>query len=160
MKKVLIIAAVVVGAVFYSFTTNDMNTKNLSTDSTTVLETRSPITIHNNELNSQLQKNFIRYFDEIHYVVAKYHENVGYYYDVFGTKNGLDANQGLKIDKSDIENETYTYIDFTDIKVNELTVYCKDDISKPACDCSPPPPVKACKIICAVWTGLECFPII
>ncbi|QNJ96957.1 hypothetical protein [Constantimarinum furrinae] len=158
MKKALFILAVVtVGFAVYSFTEKDENPI-ITSEKTTTISDDIIKTIENEDLNDHIQKNFVRYFDDVEFVTAHYSDTKNfYYYKVHGSKNGISTTQGLKIEKSDLENETYTYIDFSNIQVNELTEYCKDDSSNPECFCVRPN-FKFCQIICAVWNGTTCYP--
>ncbi|QNJ96823.1 hypothetical protein [Constantimarinum furrinae] len=159
MKKALLIVMVVVlGFSVYSFTTNDLyQTKSLE-EKILINEDDLIKTIINQDLNKELQKNFVRYFDEVNYVNARSNGDL-YYYQVIGAKKGVETSINLKIEKIDIENETYTFIDFTDIKVDEFTQYCFRAIPNTTCtqECIVPPALYCESVLCGVWNGTKCI---
>jgi hypothetical protein len=157
MKKVLLILTIVtVGFAVYSFTEKNTTPK-ITSEKTTTISDDIIKTIENADLNDHIQKNFVRYFDDVDYITAHYSNVKGfYYYQVYGSKNGINTTQALKVNKSDLENETYTFIDFTNIKVDKLTEYCWEGVSN--CPCGPDNTRKCTSFICAVWDGFICIP--
>lgn len=81
-------------------------------------------TVKSEKLIANVQTNFQTLFDKVKAIDGHYNADADYYYYViFGKKNNLDKMEILKIEKADLDNETYTYIDFTNIDV-ENTTYC------------------------------------
>lgn len=81
-------------------------------------------TINNNFLNNDIQKKFFDLFDHVMGVNVQFSDVHGYYYLVFGSKDGMNKIELLKVNKEDVLDETYTYIDFSQINRN-LSGYCK-----------------------------------
>lgn len=126
MKKTALILTVAIVALLasYSFSTIDKYPDYVSSDSIALFKAQYLKTINNNDLNHQLEQNFSNLFDKVTAVDGQFSHETGYYYIVFGEKNNEKSIQLLKIEKEDLDNETYTYIDFTNIEVDEFTQYC------------------------------------
>ena len=150
MKKILsILVLIAVGVVLYSFTANDRNPENVPERPDITNETTAYIkTIVNNELNVHIQKNFVRFFDKVEYVEARFSDDVGYFYAVFGEKKGEPSIQFIKVEKNDIDNETYTYFDFEGFTATEFTEYCYKGGFCVGCEYQPSVP---CLVICGPW---------
>ena len=129
-KAVLVLCAVAIGFLVLSFENPKKEyPSHLSDELITFFESEYLTTIENESLNSLLEKNFSPLFDEVDYVHAQKNEEVGYYYIAFAKKDGEQIIKLLKINESDIQNETYSYIDFSNIDVNSQTIYCRQSIS-------------------------------
>ncbi len=115
-------------------------------------------TMDNEALKTYLQKNFIRYFDEIESISAQYSDVFGYYYLVIGTKSNHSSLELLKIEKEDIENESYTYIDFSGLDINEDTEYCRKSVPEnlPCAACDRYPDGTCFGVTCGIWNGIQC----
>ncbi len=150
MKKTVLIFTVLVALIaIYSFAANDEYLESNPKETVTSNEVEYIKNIVNNELNVHLQTNFVRFFDEVNYVEALFSKDVGYHYAVYGKKDGSLNVQFLKIEKDDIENETYTYFDFEGITVTELTKYCYRGGGCVGCQLLDPS--FDCRYICGPW---------
>ncbi|GAB5400285.1 MAG: hypothetical protein Aureis2KO_18700 [Aureisphaera sp.] len=150
MKKIIYAFLIVaLGVVFYSFTANDTNVDTTLTEMSTTNEDVLLKTIDKPELNRLIEKNFIRFFDEVNYIDALYSEAEGYYFAVYGQKNNKESLQFLKVEKDDVDNETYTYFDFEGITITENTEYCYRGAECIACTYQPCCP--GCNIICGPY---------
>jgi hypothetical protein len=161
MKKAVLIFSVAIVALLavYSFSTIDKYPDYVSEDGVTMFKSHYIKTIDNNELNMQLEQNFLPLFDKVTSVDAQFSPESGYYYVVFGEKNNAKTIQSLKIEKEDVDNETYSYIDFTNIEVNDQTLYCRDRIA-PACPsgCIYYTQDDWCLKICGPYVNHVCIP--
>lgn len=132
----------------------------LSEELITTFENEYLETIEDSSLNKLLEKNFPPLFDEVKYVHAQRNQNNEFYYIVFAIKNGNETIDLLKINELDVINKTYSYIDFSEINLND-TVYCR------AGNGSTDPFVcpEACEnytfvclgMICGVYEGGQCI---
>lgn len=126
MKKVIyVLALAVLTVTAISFTTSDTEKypDNLPLEYVEVLKKDFIKTTESQSLFASIETNFISLFDEVTRIDAQYSEKSGYYYMVLGSKDGQVKFEILTVEVSDIENETYTYIDFTNIDVNTVQ-YC------------------------------------
>jgi len=126
MKKFGIIYSVAVLAMIalYGFNSNDKYPDSIDEGRVAMFESHFIKTISKNELNRQLERNFLPLFDKVTSVDAQHSDDWGYYYLVFGEKNNIEKIELLKIEKEDVVNETYTYFDFEGFTVTENTLYC------------------------------------
>ncbi|MEM9391229.1 MAG: hypothetical protein AAGA02_12190 [Bacteroidota bacterium] len=97
----------------------------LSKETVEFLKNEYYLSIVSNSLFKDLENKFKYFFDEVSSVNANYSSISGYYYVVFGEKDGIEKIELLKVEESDVINKTYTYIDFSNITVSEQTVWCK-----------------------------------
>ena len=150
MKKVALILCVAVIAVIslYSFTAIDKYPDDISEDRISMFESHYVKTVENDELNNQLERNFLPLFDKVSSVDAQYSEETGYYYVVFGTKDNQKKIELLIIEKVDFDNETYTYFDFEGFEVTESTEYCYRGALCVGCEYQPAQP---CLAICGPY---------
>jgi len=81
-------------------------------------------TVDNKVLINSLEENFSSLFDEIKRVDVQLNSDFGYAYLVIGTKDLKEKVEILKIEKADVENETYTYIDFKNIDTKNAIQFC------------------------------------
>ncbi|MBR9855962.1 MAG: hypothetical protein GYB37_15555 [Algicola sp.] len=129
-KAVLAVCAVAIIFLALSFENPKNEYPNyLSDELITFFESEYLTTIENESLNSLLEKNFSPLFDNVDYVHAQESEEFGHYYIIYAKKDGEPIIELLKINESDIQNETYTYIDFSNIDVNNQTTYCRQSFS-------------------------------
>ena len=161
MKKLILIAALIaVSFGSFSYIADTKFPEGISAEKVAVYNTEYLKTIDNDLLNEQLSKNFAPLFDQVSFVDAQYSETIGYYYIVFGTTNESDTMQLLKVEKEDIDNETYSYIDFSNIKVSETTIYCfrgyTPGATCPQFGCNPMGPSECEAPICGVYANNEC----
>jgi hypothetical protein len=133
----------------YSFSTIDKYPDYVSEESVTMYKSEYLKTINSHDLNTQLEQNFLPLFDNVTFVDAQFSQEIGYYYIVFGEKNNAKTIQLLKIEKEDVDNETYTYFDFEGFTVTENTVYCWR--GGPLCLPCQLQCCAACNIICGPW---------
>ncbi|HAS39235.1 MAG TPA: hypothetical protein DCS93_02095 [Microscillaceae bacterium] len=118
-------------------------------------------TVKDEALNLHLEKNFLPLFDDVTFLHAQKNAKEGYYYIVFGTKDGKETMALLKASQQDIETNTYSYIDFSKIKVTKSTWYCRSGrLNAPAgiCEgltCSPHFD-RCLGLVCGVWNGVDC----
>lgn len=129
MKKILFVCLLAIGSLaFYNFSLVDAPGEKYPTylplEAMETLKKEHVKVVESEALISTLATNFSPLFDEITAVHGQYNEDDGHYYVVFGEQDGVAKIELLKAWESDIENETYTYIDFTNIKVNNDIVYC------------------------------------
>lgn len=74
-------------------------------------------TVQNDDLTQHLESNFTELFDEVKVVTAHFDAaNEVYYYTVAGEKDGTATIERLKVYENDIQNETYTYLNFENIR--------------------------------------------
>jgi len=112
----------------------------------------------NTHLTNHIAENFISLFDNVSAIHAQYSDDDGYYYLVFGEKENSSKIELLKIEKEDYLNETYTYIDFSNISDKRQVQYCLRGSDNPL-TCPTP-----CNLytngclgtICGVWDGIQC----
>ncbi|GAB5398960.1 MAG: hypothetical protein Aureis2KO_05450 [Aureisphaera sp.] len=126
MKKfIYVLALAVLVLTVYSFTNSskDMYPEDLASEYVEVLKRDFVKTMDNESLYATLEANFITLFDAIDQVDAQFSESYGYYYTVIGKKDGKEKVEILKIDESDVINETYSYIDFSNLDAMTVT-YC------------------------------------
>jgi hypothetical protein len=124
-KAVIIFSVAIVALIaIYSFSTIDKYPDNVPEENVTMYKSEYLKTINSHDLNMQLEQNFLPLFDKVTSVDAQFSQEIGYYYIVFGVKNNTKKIELLKIEKVDVENETYTYFDFEGFTVTENTVYC------------------------------------
>lgn len=117
--------------------------------------------IQNPELNEHLTKNLGKFFDEIDQVSAQQDESFGSFYFIMGKKDGAEAYEMLKVNEEDIENNTYSYIDFSKFEIDENTTYCREGPPNPI---HPQVCVGPCAkrtnnclgLICGIETSLGC----
>lgn len=102
----------------------DKYPKDMPADYVEILKKDFIKTMDSKSLIDKLEKNFHPLFDEINSVDAQLNSDFGYYYIVFGKKDNQDKVEILKINNSDIENNTYTYINFENVHVSAATEYC------------------------------------
>ncbi|MBX2829456.1 MAG: hypothetical protein KTR22_14925 [Flavobacteriaceae bacterium] len=118
-------------------------------------------TIHSEALKVTLESNFCSLFDKVYAVDAQMNPEAGFYYLVFGEKNGVNKIELLKTSQSDIDNEAYTYIDFTNIEVNATTEYCRAGNGypfPPVCQGGCLPRDNNCLgILCGIRVGNQCI---
>ena len=100
---------------FTSFN-NEKYPENLPSEYVEVLKGDFIKTMESNSLFTSIETNFVSLFDEVTTIDAQYSNNAGYYYLVVGSKNGQERFEILKTDKADIDNGTYTYIDFSNME--------------------------------------------
>ncbi|MEM7187091.1 MAG: hypothetical protein AAF466_10570 [Bacteroidota bacterium] len=158
MKRYALLFSVAVVAllVSYSFSNVEKFPDNVSAESVTMFEDHYLKTINNEDLNIQLAQNFSNLFDEVTSVDAQFSPSDGYYYIVFAEKDGKKIIDLLKVEEHDVSNETYSYIDFTNIEVNESTQYCTTGgLTCPSgCNYNPFVP---CLAKCGIWNGFFCI---
>ena len=126
MKKfIYVLTLAVLILTVYSFTnsSNDAYPEDLAPEYVEVLKRDFVKTMNNESLHVSLETNFITLFDEINQVDAQYSDKFGYYYTVMGKKDGKEKVEILKINESDVINETYSYIDFSNLDAMTVT-YC------------------------------------
>jgi len=157
MKKyaVILTVAVVALLVSYSFTSEDKFPNHISEESIAVFEADYLKTIHNANLNKHLETNFPDLFDTVVSVDAQSSPESGFYYIVFGEKNGERIINLLKVELEDVQNETYTYINFDTIdRSQSLVEYCTKGgpLCPPGCTYGSP-----CFAICGIWDGNGCI---
>ncbi|WP_343764234.1 hypothetical protein, partial [Gangjinia marincola] len=104
--------------------------------------------------------NFSPIISEVASVSAyKDYDDNSFFYLVEGFKNDTPTTFMLKIDEQDYVNQTYTYIDFSNITINDNTQFCttRGASSKflPAKECSPQDNTLA--KICAVFQDGNCL---
>ena len=149
MKKAsLIISVIAVLVVAYSFTAIDKFPDNIPEESVTLFNSEYVKTINNDDLNRQLEQNFLPLFDKVTAVDAQYSEANGYYYIVFGEKDSTKKIELVKVNAEDIKNQTYTYFDFSGVTVTEATEYCYRGSLCVGCVYQPAVP---CGIICGPY---------
>lgn len=85
-------------------------------------------TIENVTLKTDLEEKFFFLFDEVNEIRVQYSDANGYYYLLFVEKKGESKLELLKIEETDYRNETYSYIDFTNLEVDEFTQFCRQGI--------------------------------
>lgn len=159
MKKYAVIFTVAVVALLssYSFTSEDKFPSDVPEESIVVFESDYLKTIHNLELNKYLETNFPDLFDTVASVDAQSSPDAGFYYIVFGEKNGEKVIDLLKVEFEDIQNETYTYINFATVeKGQNPPQYCTMGglACPPGCNYNPFAP---CLAKCGYWTGIFCI---
>jgi len=126
MKKSIYVLALAVLTLFvYSFTTpnTERYPSDLPIEYVEVLEKDFIKTVDNESLLNTIETNFVTLFDDVTRIDAQHSEKSGYYYMVLGSKDGQPKFEILTVNVSDIENETYTYIDFTNVDVKTVQ-YC------------------------------------
>ncbi|MAT89994.1 MAG: hypothetical protein CMC35_04820 [Flavobacteriaceae bacterium] len=161
MKKLILIPSILfISLIAIAFTTDNdtVYPEFISEDFAMTLDSEYIKTMENPTLEQTIENNFIALFDDITRVNAQYSKSNGYYYLVIGTKNNVETLQLLKVNKDDIDKSTYTYINFSNIDVDEDTEYCTSGSTNPftcpvACDYYPSGCIGQ---ICGVWTGLQC----
>jgi len=118
-KSIYVLALAVLTLTVYSFTTS--NTKkypeNLPIEYVEVLKKDFIKTIDGESLLATIETNFVSLFDEVTRIDAQHSDKSGYYYMVLGSKDGQVKFEILTVNASDIENEAYTYINFTNLDV-------------------------------------------
>ena len=163
---ILIIALVATGALAMNFyVTNDKNSKfppSLHEAYVELFAKDHIKTIVHGPLKTKLEKDFKLLFDEVSSVDAQYSEENGYYYIVFGQKDGVDKIDLLKVHKSDIENKTYTYLNLENVEVTSAVFYCRSGNGHP----NPPPGIctgpcapnlnRCLGLICGIYNGFGC----
>lgn len=156
MKKIYVfLLLTTIGVALYSFTKNDEYSEASPKDLTSY-EVLYVKTIKDMELNVQLQSNFVRFFDRVNSIDVRFTADIGYFYAVYGVKDGNQVVKNLYVEKEDVENETYTYIDFSNISVDESTEYCYKGSS---CNtCTYLPCCVDCNVLCGVWKDTYCEP--
>ncbi len=117
-------------------------------------------TIENRSLKKDLEEKFFFLFDEINEIHVQHSDANGYYYLLFVEKDGASTLEMLKIEEKDYRNETYSYIDFSNIEVNEFTQLCSRGIVStnplicpPDCDFYT---IQCLGISCGVYIGGQC----
>ncbi|GAA0872377.1 hypothetical protein GCM10009117_15240 [Gangjinia marincola] len=116
--------------------------------------------INNMALYMTIETNFSPIISEVASVSAyKDYDDNSFFYLVEGFKNDTPTTFMLKIDEQDYVNQTYTYIDFSNITINDNTQFCttRGASSKflPAKECSPQDNTLA--KICAVFQDGNCL---
>lgn len=144
------------------------NTKNVYPDSVTpdmakVFDRDYVKTMKNEVLNQQLEKNFLPLFDDVTSVRVQKNAVDGYYYMVLGTKKGKKNIALLKTSQYDVDNNTYTYINFSNIKVTAASRYCLQGLDDPShprvCQGSQckPRATNCLGLICGISDGMGCI---
>jgi len=158
MKKYAVIFTVAVVALLasYSFISEEKFPSDIPEESIAVFESDYLKTIHNADLNKHLETNFPDLFDAVVSVDAQSSPDSGFYFIVFGEKNGEKIIDLLKVEFEDIQNETYTYMNFDTIDRGQSPLYCTTGglFCPPGCNYNPFAP---CLAKCGVWTGLVCI---
>lgn len=126
MKKVILLIVLVVGLFALKPEVEEtIYPENLSRDFIHYLHKEFVKEMNNETLNEDIQSKFWNLFDKVSDVNAHYSQVNGFYYVVFGSLDGVDKIEMLKIEESDMQNEIYSYIDFSNYTVTSETVYCK-----------------------------------
>lgn len=115
----------------FSFSTKSKYPDSLSSEHVEFFESERIKTISDAALNDRLEYLFSPLFDEVSSINAQYSNTSGYYYLVFGSKDGIEKIDILKVEKSDIENGTYSYIDFTGVDPASVVNYCRRGSESP-----------------------------
>ena len=120
-------------------------------------------TVENEALNKHLEKNFLPLFDDVISIRAQQNAIDGYYYMVLGTKNGQKSMVLLKTSQYDVDNNIYTYIDFSNIKVTATSRYCLQGLQDPSfpgicvgAQCKPRT-TNCLGLICGISDGMGCI---
>lgn len=130
MKKILFVCLLAIGSLaFYNFSLTDAPGEKYPTylplETMEVLKKEHVKTVENEALMSSLATKFTSLFDEVTAVHGQYNEDDGHYYVVFGKQDGKAKIELLKANATDIENETYTYIDFSNMNLDyAAAVFC------------------------------------
>lgn len=90
-----------------------------------ILDSEYLTTIENEALKSDLEKKFTFLFDKVYEIRAQHSDANGYYYLLLVDTEGKQKIELLKIEESDYLNETYNYINFSNITVNQNSKTCK-----------------------------------
>ncbi|OJJ23748.1 hypothetical protein BKI52_05205 [marine bacterium AO1-C] len=158
MKKIIFsLTLVVCTLVIFSFnTTKSIYPSFVSTELAKFFDGEYIKTVKDEALNLHLEKNFLPIFDDVTFVHAQKNAKEGfYYYIVFGSKAGKETMALLKATQRDIETNTYSYINFSKIKVTSNTNYCRSGALNPPpgiCGLNCVPRFDNCLgFICGVW---------
>ena len=167
MKKLVFTLSIVLCSVFmFSFINSTKNVfpESVAKEWVKLFEKEHIKTINNEFLITQLEGNFKSLFDDITLVHAQKQiaGSKSYYYIVFGTKNGVEKVDFLKVDKSDVENERYTYLTIPNAKTSAVVQYCRTGLVNPSVpgvcvgtSCGERP--DGCLgFVCGVWNGSFC----
>ncbi|MEM8506581.1 MAG: hypothetical protein AAF717_02075 [Bacteroidota bacterium] len=155
MKKMMFLLSVVILGLM-SFTllesTKTDYPDEISEEIAEFLDSEYLTTIENEALKSDLEKKFFFLFDKVYEIRAQHSDANGYYYLLLVDTEGKQKIELLKIEESDYLNETYNYINFSNITVNQGSVVCKEGIvsTKPG----------ICPLLCLPYTDTtECLGI-
>lgn len=133
MKKLILAATLIIVAfVSYNFTfkaEKNVFPEDLSTEYINLFDAEYIKTIDNEDLKAQLKTDFSSLFDEIYSVRAQYSDKNDYYYIVIGTQEGVDKIELLKVSESDVKNDSYTYIDFSNFDTSKTMLYCRSGVN-------------------------------
>lgn len=124
MKKLVVIIFLITVKVGLCYGTEPKYPLNMSDELINFFDKEFVRTINNNALNDDIQKKFFDLFDHVSGVNVQFSDLNGYYYIVFGSKDGVDKIELLKVNEDDVLNETYTYIDFSNVDRTSFG-YCK-----------------------------------
>lgn len=120
MKKSIYVLALAVMTLFvYSFTTSNIETypENLPLEYVEVLKKDFIKTTSSESLLNSIETNFVSLFDKVTRIDAQHSDKSGFYYMVLGSKEGQEKFEILVVGETDIKNEIYSHIDFTNLDV-------------------------------------------
>jgi hypothetical protein len=148
------------------FANNPKYPENLNKEYVDMFESEFLMEMKSTNLIIDIERKFVSLFDEVSQVNAQYSETNGHYYLVFGQQNGEEKIELLKIDRKDMINSTYTYIDFDGISNLDSVEYCytgtspnngKNCPSSSECINEFRSSTPCAVMICGVWNGFFCF---
>lgn len=163
MKKItLLFACVLISTIFFSFNEFSKLDSFNSSENTEKLNSDLIKTVHNKELNLFLEAHFISLFDKVDELQVVFLPDIGYCYVVYGSKKNIKTINYLKIEEEDVINETYTYIDFSNIEITEDTQYCHKPRVTPSlcpntCEYYGSGSENCDLITCGVYNGGQCL---
>jgi len=161
MKKYILISILSVGLLsLFSFINKDKYPDSLKKEYVEIFKAEFIKEMNSKSLIMDLESKFHPLFDKVNTVDVQFNSEHGYYYLVIGKKDNKEKVEMLKINKSDFENNSYTYIDFTNININSSTEYCRSGNGypfPPVCQGGCLPRTNNCLgILCGIRSGNSC----
>lgn len=108
-------------------------------------------TIHNETLNLDIATKFAHLISVVERVDVHYNADFGFYYVAHGSINGKSTVVMLKTTEKEVNTQTYSYIDFTNLEAGKAYLNCT---SLPFSTCRPPGQLG---IICGVYKDGKCY---
>lgn len=162
MKKYVLISIFSLGLLsLFSFVNKEKYPDSLKKEYVEIFKAEFVKEMNSESLMIDIENKFDTLFDKVNSVDAQFNSEQGYYYLIIGKKDNKEKIEMLKINKSDFENNSYTYIDFTNIESNSSVEYCRSGNGfpfPPVCQGGCLPRDNNCLgIICGIRSGNRCL---